>query len=668
MKRHTLKLLLAAVALTASQTAMSQNPYLPLWEHVPDGEPRVFEDPDNPGKYRAYIIGSHDVAGKVYCGADVRMWSAPVENLTDWRDEGALFTYNVDGQWDIMFAPDLVEVKGKDGRKAYYLYPQSTGNGRRGFVCRSDRPDGPYTIVNVSEDGRKAVNSVLGFDPSVYVEDVADPADPDFATGYRVYGYWGFQHSSSAQLDPATMSSVRPGTKVIDYFLPACTADGTLRDPEGTEYPAIMAGQKPTDFNYFEASSIRKVGNKYVMIYSGYSGKEYGLRNDNSTLRYAYGDTPLGPWRNGGVLVDSRGVVPNEDGSALMATNAHHNTHGSLQEVNGQWYVFYHRPPRGFGFARQAMVAPVTIQCDNKAVADGGKVVIRAYDPYAKRGVWTAKAANGDEYTGAEVTSEGFNIYGLPPYRYYSAGYACFMTNNNALQDAWDVWDDNMAVNMDEGDIVGFKYFGFGGLDKAQKGLLPFEGTRKGDGTTLNIFLTPAADFTLTVMMDGPWANKTWDGKKLGEMAVKANGGKVQRLTLDVSKAVEGLKGKHAIYLVANGGKGRVCVLRGLGFTKAGEEMTCPKAPKVSITMNGRQLDLPATPTRMTHENGNLGYNDYDVIARLQPGDKGVPVIAASADSPDVKIEVLQPKAMQDRATVKCVYNGQVKNYTIHIR
>ena len=32
------------------------NPYLPLWEHLPDGEPRVFEDPDNPGKYRAYIM------------------------------------------------------------------------------------------------------------------------------------------------------------------------------------------------------------------------------------------------------------------------------------------------------------------------------------------------------------------------------------------------------------------------------------------------------------------------------------------------------------------------------------------------------------------------------------------------------------------------------------
>ena len=55
------------------------------------GEPRVFEDPDNPGKYRAYIIGSHDVRFKSYCGADIRMWSAPVEDLSAWRDEGTDF-------------------------------------------------------------------------------------------------------------------------------------------------------------------------------------------------------------------------------------------------------------------------------------------------------------------------------------------------------------------------------------------------------------------------------------------------------------------------------------------------------------------------------------------------------------------------------------------------
>jgi len=72
---------------------LAGNPYLPLWEHLPDGEPRVFEDPDNPGKYRIYIIGSHDVRVNSYCGPDIRMWSAPVEDLTSWRDDGPIFTY-----------------------------------------------------------------------------------------------------------------------------------------------------------------------------------------------------------------------------------------------------------------------------------------------------------------------------------------------------------------------------------------------------------------------------------------------------------------------------------------------------------------------------------------------------------------------------------------------
>ena len=32
------------------------NPYLPLWEHIPDGEPYVFDDPDNPGKQRIFMV------------------------------------------------------------------------------------------------------------------------------------------------------------------------------------------------------------------------------------------------------------------------------------------------------------------------------------------------------------------------------------------------------------------------------------------------------------------------------------------------------------------------------------------------------------------------------------------------------------------------------------
>lgn len=92
IKNQCMGFMLTAIPLLSLNTpCMAQNPYLPLWEHVPDGEPRVFEDPDNPGKYRAYIIGSHDTSFKSYCGSDIRMWSAPTEDLTQWRDEGAIF-------------------------------------------------------------------------------------------------------------------------------------------------------------------------------------------------------------------------------------------------------------------------------------------------------------------------------------------------------------------------------------------------------------------------------------------------------------------------------------------------------------------------------------------------------------------------------------------------
>ena len=370
--------LAAGCAQTVEPVIGTGNPYLPLWEHLPDGEPRVFEDPDNPGKYRAYIIGSHDLRFGSYCGPDIRMWSAPVEDLTAWVDEGPIFTYYIDNQWDVMYAPDLVEVTKRDGTREYYLYPHSRGWGREALVAKSDRPDGPFTVVNATEDGRRAVEgSILGFDPSIFVEQITDPADPDYEIGFRAYGYWGFQRSSAVELDQNTMYSARPGGTYIPYFIPASFRYGVVRQVPGVkEYPALYKDQKPEDFNFFEASSIRKVGNKYVMIFSGYSGPDYGVGSSNSTLRYAYGDSPLGPWRSGGVLVDSRGIVLNQDGTALTETNSGHNTHGSIEQINGKWYAFYHRPPRGFGFARQPMVAPVKITWDEKPVAEGGKVVI----------------------------------------------------------------------------------------------------------------------------------------------------------------------------------------------------------------------------------------------------------------------------------------------------
>ena len=679
MKRLSFLSVLAFFALFGQ----AQNPYLPLWEHLPDGEPRVFEDPDNPGKLRAYIIGSHDTHYSEYCGNDVRMWSAPVEDLTQWRDEGPIFSYYVDGRWDTMYAPDLVEIKDpQTGKKTYWLYPHSRGWRRVPLVCKGDRPNGPFTPVNLTEDGRACVDgSLIDFDPSVFVENITDKKDPDFSKGFRAYVFYGFQHSTACQLDQNTMFSKRPGTELIDPFIPASSADGRLLDKAGSEYKALYQGQNPLDFNFFEASSIRQVGNKYVMVFSGYSGKEYGLGNTNSALRYAYGDSPLGPWRSGGVLVDSRGVVLNEDGSKLITTNFGHNTHGSLQEINGQWYVFYHRPPRGFGNARQAMVAPVKIEWDKKPVAKGGKVRIVGYDPFTPNNEWTAKASDGNEYTGAEVTSEGFQIFGLPPYQYYSAGLACFVYGpnaNNWMQDNHDVWNNSMDLaGIQNGGIVGFKYFGFGGLAQDTKGCKAFEGTKIGDDTRFNLFLTPSGKgaFSIHVRLDNPWK-----GKELGVIAVPAEATKEPMTCSLKVDGVEGLTGKHAIYLVAEGPEvqqpdqqqrpqwGRrqepqrpqgLFDLHGIGFTKGGTWST-PVVPQVTIEADGKRLQLPEKPLFTSNANGYTEVSNYQVYAPLKANSK----LSATSANPEVKFEISPVTA--GRATVKATYKGKTKTYLIN--
>ena len=644
------------------------NPYLPLWEHLPDGEPRVFEDPDNPGKYRAYIIGSHDVRVRGYCGPDIRAWSAPVEDLSDWRDEGSIFTYQVDGDWDVMFAPDLVAVEQADGKKVYYLYPHSRGRGREAMVAKGDRPDGPFTPLNLNAEGTRAVEgSTMGFDPAVFI--AYDEEGERTAAGYRAYGYWGFQRSQAGELDPETMWSLAPGTEAIDRFIPSSTRYGEVRDPDAG-YPHVYDGEDLGAFNFFEAASIRKIGNKYVWVYSGYSGPDYGLSSTNSALRYAYGDSPLGPWKSGGVLVDSRAVVPNADGSALQTTYAGHNTHGSIEQINDQWYAFYHRAPRGFGNARQPMVAPVTVRWDEAPVAEGGKVTIRAYDPYAADSTWTAADTQGNTYTGAEVTSEGFHIFGLDPYRYYSAGYACYLSDLGVQQDSWDIWDNSMPIAaVTDSTVIGYKYFGFGGLDEATKGLQPFAGTAAGNGTTLELFLTPTTEaaFAVQVWIDGPVAGTPWNGKQIGTVSVPAGAPRATAAyPVDVSAAVDGLDGKHAIYLIADGGGSDTIPLfdlQGLGFSAADRPLTRPVPPTVSITVDGREIELPPYPIRSTDENGLVNLDLYE--ATYLPSGAGVPTVAATSGDPAVTISVTQPAADGTPALVRFDYGGVVKTYRV---
>lgn len=61
------------------------NPYLPSWEYVPDAEPHIVDG-------RVYIYGSHDLFnGLNFCLGDYVCWSAPVDDLGNWRYEGVIF-------------------------------------------------------------------------------------------------------------------------------------------------------------------------------------------------------------------------------------------------------------------------------------------------------------------------------------------------------------------------------------------------------------------------------------------------------------------------------------------------------------------------------------------------------------------------------------------------
>ena len=672
--------LLAAVscARTAPETAECiGNPYLPLWEHVPDGEPRVFEDPDRPGKFRVYVTGSHDTRVESYCGQDDRQWSAPVENLADWRDEGPVFTYCEDGNWSTMYAPDLVEVNRRDdGTRRYYLFPHALMH--TPMVCVGDRPDGPFTPLNILEDHSLAPGSVAGFDPGVLIEPVDDPADPDYATGFRAYVAWGIQRSSATELDPDTMYSPRYGKPDYLFWVPSMltqylaklregeqlTGDlkqhrqwAGLQDGDEITFPAVAEGEDWDDFQFFEASSFRQVGNKYIYLYSGFSGREYGLEQSNATLRYAYADSPRGPWKSGGVLVDARGPVLSRDGSAFETGFGANNTHGSLALINGQWYVFYHRAPRGFGYARQAMVAPVSVEADEKPVSEGGAVRITAYDPY--KGAFTLKSAAG-EYAGAEVTSEGFYIYGLPPYRYYSAGYACYLSRPESMQDNWDVWDNRMDVtDVQSGDILGFKYFGFGGLPDGAPGLPAFEGVKKGNGTVFNLFLaarSPEA-FRVNVWIDSPWEDGVVKGTKVTTVEIPAGASAdVTRYPVSLGDAVDALTGKHALYLVAEGpSDGPLCDIMGLGFTRKGETMDFPVPPAVTISVGGTALEMPAHPVWATDQNGLMDNTLYEVP--VPEGCTGK--ITVSADR-NVKVDI-DP----DARIVRCTYRGKTKTFAL---
>ena len=163
------------------------NPYLPSWEYIPDGEPHVFNG-------RVYVYGSHDrFNAPIFCVNDYVCWSAPVEDLSDWRYEGVIYRKKQDPKnpwgYHLLFAPDVCQ--GPDGR--YYLYYAFDFLGIMGVaVC--DTPAGEYEFLGHIHyaDGTlwgRRRGDQLPFDPGVLADDDG-----------RVWLYSGFYNTVPAIL------------------------------------------------------------------------------------------------------------------------------------------------------------------------------------------------------------------------------------------------------------------------------------------------------------------------------------------------------------------------------------------------------------------------------------------------------------------------------------
>ena len=509
------KAMAACIALSACLPAMAQNPYLPLWEYIPDGEPYVFEDPDKPGHQRVYIYGSHDSRKTEYCGLEQVVWSAPVDNLTDWRYDGIIFRsatnrdgqlLHPDGSGDVLFAPDVTEVVDKEGRKTYYLYPNNQSGGRQGMVAKSARPDGPFEVCNWSRTNPNETEGVLRFDPAVFVDDDG-----------KVYGYWGFETSYAAELDPSTMATVKPGTEIVEYMVP-----GRYQDNK---------------YKFFEASSIRKIKDKYVFIYSRFTADgEFGLPTSNNTLAYAYSDNPLGPYTYGGTIIDGRARGKDENGNVIPTAYPGGNTHGSICEIDGKWWVFYHRHTGTTEYARQAMVAPIEVKVEE---GPGGKVYISE----------------------GEYNSEGFSTGGLDPRAKIPAGIACYFVGPEIATSSFPNFNFSGSyvkstyfnpesyegpfnqkipfdpvVNNTSGSTVGYKYFDFSKLSADRP--VEFVCHVVPEGT----------EGKVTLLLGSPYRSQ--GAKEIGSFKIDADMPREMTEIRTGVKGLAGVKGKQPLYLL----------------------------------------------------------------------------------------------------------------------
>lgn len=348
-----------------------QNPLL-TGQFSADPTARVFNG-------KMYVYPSHDIPtppqkpGRKdwFCMEDYHVFSS--SNLTDWTDHGVIVNQKqvpwVDGSSYSMWAPDCVE---KDGKYYFYfpanLVKDSTSRGGFGVgVGISDKPEGPFVFQS------KPIKNVRGIDPCVLLEKDG-----------QAYIYW-----------------VQAGLSVAKLKSNMLELDS---EPQSI-------GGLPNGFK--EGPFVFERNGKYYFTYPL-------VQNKTEQLAYSIGDSPMGPFTFGGIIMDE---------SPTCWTN-----HQSIVQYRNQWYLFYHHNDYSPNFDKNRSICADSLFFE----ADG---TIRKVKP-TLRGVGQTLASNTiqlDRYSA--ISKTGASIAFLDTANTFD-GWKTLLENEGAWVQYNAVWFD----------------------------------------------------------------------------------------------------------------------------------------------------------------------------------------------------------------------------------
>lgn len=533
--RHRYRSLFRALLIGRDMTAPADlplgtldravNPFLPSYEMVPDGEPRVFGD-------RVYVYGSHDLnGGSDFCEGDYVCYSAALYDLNTWRYDGVIYERTQDpfiadqldkGKKGMMtsrlFAPDVIEL---DGR--YYMY-YGVGLSKSGFgVAISESPTGPFKYVGRVRlpesakpanwaDGKDGINDgdlAFGRGKSPFAGFSEFPYDPALLLHEdRLFLYFGLMNCSVIELDRRDNRTVlvNPGTG--KYITPVIRQ--SLAHVMKTR-----SGKVHGDTAFMNGPSIREIDGKFVLSYWAIGGKGF------SGMYHAVSDNPRGPFKPAGPLV-SLGNAWKQDEPTYIGGNTHG---GMFQGVGGEWYQVYHRHTAE---GRQACVARL---------------------PYQGAG----------RFGHAEFDSLGFDSTPLDAYNLWPAYIACHLTGPGKKgRPAFHLVDHELGgidpgtqersfqvlTNLVEGGVAGFKVIDFGS---------------EATDSTFVVNVDPASAGRIEVRLDSPTGPVV--------ATVEVPGSLVGGGWTHLSAAANDLQGVHALYLAFHPMRGKLGDIAAFGFS-----------------------------------------------------------------------------------------------------